>query len=342
MSYPSQSYRPLVAPDDRPHTSRQIFIGYGLAVLGAALFSLKAILIKLAYRTEPSLAPLTLLAIRMGIAMPIYGLIALWAVRKRAKTKKAALGICDYIGAAITGVFGYYIAALMDFSGLQYMTAQLERLILFTYPAFVMVLGALFFDKPVRAKSAIGIGIAYLGIAVIFARGSITSGANVWLGVALVTGAALSFALFQLLASPQIKKIGASIFTSIAMLSAGGGILLHYFIHSGLAGQGIDIFQISPSIWGYGFAIALVATLIPSFMVNIALGRIGAQKVSVLGMMGPVFLIALAVTILGESFTWVDGLGTLFTIVGIGIYSWYARGVGSGKSAVADTEMTSK
>ncbi|HHL43186.1 MAG TPA: EamA/RhaT family transporter, partial [Hellea balneolensis] len=116
MTYPSQSFKPLPVHVEPAHTREQILAGYALALLGAVLFSGKAIFIKLAYRADPNLAPLTLLAIRMGIAMPIYAAIGVWAYKRRFHNRSSALGFSGVALAGGIGLFGYYFASLMDFS----------------------------------------------------------------------------------------------------------------------------------------------------------------------------------------------------------------------------------
>lgn len=325
MSPQSQSFRPLPIHVDAAHNRRQRSLGFAFAALGAVLFSLKAIFIKFAYAANPELDSATLLAIRMGIALPLYALIAFWTVRRMGERRQFLTGK-QVIISALIGLIGYYLAALFDFTGLQLITAQLERLILFTYPLWIMVLGALFFGKRITAKGVFAMFVAYCGIVVIFMRGSIAVGDNVVLGSLLIFGAALSFAVFQLLATKQIKLLGSAMFTCVAMISAGAGVLLHFTVQSALSGSFDRITSQPSEIWALGAAIAVISTLLPSFLINIALGRIGAQAVSVVGMISPLMTVVLAVTLLGEPFGLIDGVGTGLTVLGIGLFTWYERG----------------
>ena len=322
----SQAYKPLPIHVEPAHTPRQMAMGIVLAIFGSMFFSFKAVFIKLAYGASPDLEPITLLVIRMGIAMPLYALIAVWALRQRArKNPGETLTAKHYIMGGALGLIGYYLAALMDFSGLQFITAQLERLILFTYPAFVMILGALFFGKKMRLSSVAFMALAYSGLVLIFMQGSIATGERVYWGALLILGAAISFALFQLLAAAQIKKMGASLFTCAAMIAAGFGILMQFLVQSISAGNIDNLAAQPPKVWVIGAGIALVSTLLPSFLINVALGRIGAQAVAVIGMISPLSTIVLAVTLLGEPFGIIDGLGTALTILGIGLFTWFER-----------------
>ena len=128
-----------------PHRAGQgrILAGYVLAGGGAALFSTKAIFIKLAYM-ELTDAPL-LLALRMLFALPVFGAIGIFTYRRMKAQGKPMPSPLLFAYAALTGFIGYYLASLLDFEGLVYITAQLERLVLFTYPIFVMLLGWAFF-----------------------------------------------------------------------------------------------------------------------------------------------------------------------------------------------------
>ena len=291
-------------------------LGIALALLGAALFSTKAIFIKLAYREMEALEPVTLLALRMGFALPVYVGVLAWTWRKRPPDRRVA------VSSFLLGLLGYHLCAWLDFAGLQYITAQLERLLLFTYPAFVLLLGAVFFGGRLRPSGVASVALAYSGIALVFARGDMAVGSNVPLGSALVLGCALLFALFQLLAKPRIDVIGSTAFTCIALIGATCGVATHYAIQTFGLGAGDLPGDLPGTVVGLGLALAVLGTLLPSFFTNGALARIGAQSVAVLAMIGPLVTITLAVIVLDEPFGWVDAIGTLVTLSGIALYTW--------------------
>lgn len=319
----------MLVPDGAKH-ERASSSGFGLGVifaaLGAALFSLKAILIKLAYLPGAGAAfevdAITLMALRMMFAGPIYLIIFLTLMRRR--TSQTPLPRKAVLGALALGCLGYYICPFLDFNGLKFITAQLERLILFTYPAFVLILGALFFGATVSWRGAMFAVIAYAGIGVIYLGGDIASGDNVALGSTLVLACAVLFALFQLLAKPLIAQLGAGMFTCISMMAASTAVLSHFAIDNIAAGTLGTALSLPPRIWVLGAAIAIMSTLIPSFLVNIAIGKIGPQTVSMIGMISPIVTIAFAINLLGEPFGVVDALGTALTVGGIAAYSWYS------------------
>jgi len=302
-----------------------IFWGFVYGIIGAILFSSKAIFIKLGYAVEGARPdPLTLLTLRMIFAVPIYIACLMWVLNKDRRMGHARPKRKTALIAFFLGMLGYYICSLLDFTGLQYITAQLERLLLFTYPAFVFLLGALFFGKPVSLKAVLCIILAYSGILVIFWGGDITVGDNVTLGSLLVLAAAFLFAVFQLLAKESIDKIGSVYFTCFGMIGAGSAVIIHYALVNGGQSFG-NITQYSSYIYGIGVMLAVLGTVVPSFLVNIALGRIGPQSVAILGMLSPIATIGFAIALLGEPFGLFDAIGTGLTIGGIALYSFVSR-----------------
>lgn len=297
-----------------------VWVGVVLGTVAAVLYSLKAVFVKLAYLPTEGAAdqvpPITLMMLRLGFSFPIYLLILVWAWR-RAAAKPSPRQVCL---AMLAGVLAYYVCTFLDFSGLQYITAQLERLLLFTYPAFVILFGALFFGGTLTRWGVAAVALAYSGLAVVFVGGDITESSNLWLGSGLVLLCATLFALFQLLAKEFIDRIGSQLFTCLAMLGAATAIFLH-FIVAALAADGVTAaLDLSPRIYWIGLIIAIFSTLVPSFFMNIAIGRIGAQKVAMLGMFGPLATIIAAILVLNEPFGIWDAVGTVITIAGIALY----------------------
>ena len=325
----SMSAAPILAPDT-PFSARQRGWGYVMAAIGAVLFSLKAIFIKLAYQPVDGMAEnqidvITLMALRMVFSMPVYIFIGVWVIRQRQRKGQPLPSKTLLFKAGLLGLIGYYLCPYLDFAGLKLITAQLERLLLFTYPAFVLILGVLFFGARVSGWGIISILIAYLGIVVIFMGGDIAVGANVPLGSAFILICAFFFALYQLLAKSRIDQIGGLLFTCAAMSVASLVVTAHFISTNVAAGTLAAAFDLPPRIYMLGVAMALVSTLIPSFLINIALGRIGAQAVAMFGMLSPLATIVLAIVWLGEPFGMLDALGTALTIFGIGLYTWFDK-----------------
>ena len=302
-----------------------VFWGFVCGILGSIFFSTKAIFVKLGYADAGLVPdPITLLSLRVLFAVPAYIIGLIWLGRRYSAQGKAKPTRRQIIPAFFLGMLGYYACALLDFTGLQYITAQLERLLLFTYPGFVFLLGALFFGKPVSVKAILSILLAYSGLLVIFWGGDIAIGENLLLGSVLIVTTAILFALFQLLAKSTIDKMGSLYFTCYGMIGATTAVLAHFLIANG--GEALShISQYSSRIYLLGFTLGTVCTILPTFMVNIAIGRIGPQRVAILGMASPVATVILAIMLLGEPFGPIDALGTGLTMAGIALYSYVSR-----------------
>lgn len=294
--------------------NKQILLGYVYAAMGAALFSTKAIFIKIAYLDQVN-APL-MLALRNVFALPFFLGIGIYTV---VQMRKAGTPMPDkkLLGQALlTGFIGYYISSLLDFEGLVYITAQLERLVLFTYPIFVIFLGALFFNGRIKLMNLVCAGITYAGLLVVFLSALPEGGRATWIGTGLVLACALTFALYQLLAKKYITVMGSTLFTSVALSGSAVACIAHYVVVS----RSVD-FSSSPRFLEMAMGCAFFATVLPSFLVNAGLARISAQTSSMIASISPLVTISLAVWILGEKFTLIDALGSTMVIAGVLLYA---------------------
>ncbi len=297
--------------------------GYLLAGFGAALFSTKAIIIKLAYGAGfADVDAIMLLGLRMAFALPVYLLIGFWLLRGKSRQIRKELSPKLVVASGLVGLVGYYLASYLDLVGLMYLTAQLERLVLFTYPLFVMILGAMFFGGRITRWGLLSLALAYAGIALVYFRGAIAGGDHVTIGVLFVLGAAFCFAFYQLLARALVGRLGSMLFTCVAMSAAATGSLIHFVADGLYSGAGLDLTAIPAEIYGLAAILSIAATVVPSFMLNAGLARIGAQAVAMIGTISPIMTIVLAILILGEPFTLVDAAGALLVIAGIGIFTW--------------------
>lgn len=294
-------------------TPNQFASGFLLAIIGTFLFALKSIFIKLAYAegAEPTL----LLMLRLAFAMPFY-IAVLWQVRTTPGC--APLQRTHLIRSLMLGFLGYYCASYLDLSGLQYLTAQLERLTLFTYPAIIAVLAWLFLGERLNRRIIASILLCYLGIALMYGQErSLTGGSNVAWGVLLVLGSAISYAVYVLFAKSTMKQIGSRQFTSLAMIGSTVFIGIHYLATRDVALLG----STPPIVLLYGFVLAIVCTLIPSFMINEAIMRIGATRTAVIGSAGPVLTMLLAIGVLDEPSSVLHFVGMGVAIVGVSLVS---------------------
>jgi drug/metabolite transporter (DMT)-like permease len=295
--------------------------GYLLAAGGAILFSTKAVLVKLAYGqgSVPDTDAITLLALRMAFSLPFYAIVGLLGLRALARQGRPLPSRHLVVKAVFVGAVGYYLSSYLDFAGLQYLSAQLERLILMTYPVFVTLLGALFFGGRLTFWGIVSLIVSYSGIVFIFAAGATAKGPHAMLGAALVFSASFTYALYQLTARPLVSEMGTRMFTSIAMLAACAGVMAHY-----LAGNSLhQLISAPPRVMGLAAIMAVVATVLPTFMLSAALARTGAQAVSMIGTVSPVSTIAMAIVFLGEPFTLADAAGTTLVIAGIGLFTYH-------------------
>lgn len=292
--------------------SRSYFwIGFGLAVLGTLLFSVKSILIKLAYQSGSDADGVMLL--RMLMAMPVYAVIA-WALWQRYPHKGAQIPARTWLALVGLGFMGYFVSSWLDLMGLELISAQLERLTLFTYPIMVGILGALFFKQPLTRKVILALTLSYLGIWLIYEQEASLGGEGVAKGTLLVALAAFSFAFYVLFSRALIAQVGSLWFTSWAMLAACAWVIVFF-------GVTMDwtAFELNAQILLWTFLLAIVSTVIPSFMISEAIARLGPAQTGIIGSLGPVFTIALAVWILSEPFTLSHLMGFSLVMIGVGV-----------------------
>ena len=297
------------------HTmNKQILLGYVYAALGAALFSTKAIFIKLAYVDKADAG--LMLALRMVTALPFFLAVAIYVIYRDKKAGKPLPSPKIWLATIAIGFVGFYLSALLDFEGLVYITAQLERLVLFTYPVMIMVLGWLFFGGRITLMGCLGAAITYTGLLVVFMKSLPEAGSNTILGTSLVLGCALTYALYQLLAKKIIGKIGSALFTGVALSSSAVACVLHYIV----VNRTLD-FSAPTHFYWMALGCGIVATVLPSFLVNASLSRVSAQSSSMIAAISPIITISLAVWILGEKFTLIDAAGSALVIAGIVLYA---------------------
>jgi len=218
------------------------------------------------------------------------------------------------------GLLGYYVASLLDFSGLAYITAQLDRLILLTYPFFVVAFGMIFFKRTITSLMLVSLFVSYGGIVIIFARDFSVAGDHVVLGSLLVFGSAFAYAGYQVLAKPLIDKLGAQLFTSIAMSGAGPAVLVHFLATHPLSAMAIN---------GQGFwlmlAIGLVATVAPAYCISAGIGLIGPERTAIIGNVSPLVTVGLSIGVLGEAFTPWHAVGTALVLIGVWLFGRKAK-----------------
>ena len=284
-------------------------LGYAFAVGGAILFSTKGIFIKLAYAHGVSTE--MLLSLRMLVALPVYLVILVTLLRREDKVRRLLTPRIVLASMAV-GILGYYLSSYLDFLGLNFVSAQYERLVLFTYPFFVLLFGVWFFGDRMLWGVVPAMLVSYSGLLVIFGWNLAMDPDGLLAGTLLVLGSAISFALYQHLAKRQMLVLGAGLFTCIGMSTAAVCAIAQNLILAGPA----SYLTLTPQIWAYGLALGVLGTVLPSFLMNAGMARIGARATSSTAAFGPIVTIVIAVIVLSEPFTLFHALGTGLVLAG--------------------------
>lgn len=295
-------------------TRRSFWVGFFLAGLGSIFFSAKAVVAKLTYMH--GVDALTVIGLRMLLSLPVFICVALWQMHRAHRGLQAKLTGRQTLQLLLLGFLGYYLASLLDFLGLQYITASLERLILFLSPTFVLLLSAWVLKKPVWPKQWVALALSYLGVGLVFARDLQLDGDHVLLGAGLVLGSALSYALYLIGSGELLKKMGATRLTAYAMSVSAVYTLVHF-----LGVQGWDGLYQSKEVYGLSVVHALISTVLPTFMIMWSVERIGASMTAQLGLIGPVSVLFLANWFLHEPITPLQLGGTVLVLAGAMVLS---------------------
>jgi drug/metabolite transporter (DMT)-like permease len=288
--------------------------GLALATFGAIAFSGKAIIVKLAYRY--GVDAVTLIMLRMLFALPIFAAMAWWASRG-----KAALSARDWLGVTGLGVTGYYLSSFLDFAGLQYITASLERLILYLNPTLVLLLGWLLYGKNFRRMQLVGMAISYCGIFLVFGHEVRLEGGQAALGALLVFASAVTYAVYLVYSGQLVQRLGALRLVGLATTVACICCLLQFVVLRPLG----TAFEVAPQVVWLSVLTATACTAVPVLMVMMAIERIGPALSAQAGMVGPMSTILMGVLMLGEPFTAWIAVGTVLVIAGIYVFSRGAR-----------------
>jgi drug/metabolite transporter (DMT)-like permease len=328
-----------------PAARKKIMLqGFLISFAGSILFSTKAIIIKKAFHNTSTDA-VTLLTLRMLFALPFYIIVACWQTRKE---NYIPMSRRQWIILAFLGLFGYYLSSYFDFTGLKYISAGLERLILFLYPSFAVLINAIAFRQRITKVQGwallltyIGIGIAYFGEMKID-----TGNPNFYWGSFLVFLCAVCYAFYLAGSGKMIPVVGAARFTSYSMIVATGAILLHYVIRSihegnhlsgGPALSGGAVISGGSSLYVYAVLLAIVGTVLPTFMISAGMKRIGSNNAAIISSIGPVSTILQAHFFLGDAIFAEQLIGTGLVITGVLLIGWK-----SGQSTEKKTVRTVK
>ena len=297
--------------------------GFILIILATTLFSSKSVFIKLAYLQGAS--PEIVMVLRMIFSLPFFIVIALHA--KRAFNQPIAGS--RLLLTATVGITGYYLASVFDLYGLQYISASLERLVLYIYPTLVIILSALFLGLPIKRIMLFCIIIIYMGLIIVFMDDTTTVQSHaltstvigdipaLYYGGLLVFISALAFALYLIGSEFIMRSMPSRLFTAYAMLAASVAISLHYWATYPLQ----MLFDQTMAVYVLGLIIAFFCTVLPSFMLSAGVQRVGASTAGVVGSLGPIATLILGALLLGEQVSNLQLVGFAVVIGGVMILS---------------------
>jgi len=287
--------------------------GVLLAFLASAAFSMKAVFVKLAYRY--GVDAVLLLALRMAFSLPVLAAAAWWSGRVAATplTRKDA-GLLLFLGTV-----GYYLSSILDFWGLHYITAGLERLILFLYPTVVVLLSVFMFGQSISKRALLAMAISYVGIGIAFLHDmqTTTDHQGTVFGGFLVFLCMITYAIYLVGNGQLVGRIGAIRLAAWASIIAALCCILHFVVVDRVA----DAFNQPWQVYVYSLAMASLSTVLPIFMTAKAIQLVGASKVSIVGSIGPVATILFGWLFLGEAISLPQMIGAAFVLGGVMLVS---------------------
>ncbi len=282
-------------------------LGFALALLGVLSFSIRPVLVKVAYGYARD--PVTLLALRMVFSLPFFALAAWWLQRNKpaapieARDKWAILGL---------GVVGYYLASFFDYLSLQYISAGVSRLIHFTYPTIVVLLGMFFLRKQPRGAEVLALVLTYIGLAVMLSATVAGEQEYLALGAAMSFGSAVSYAIYLFAGTQVIHRVGSMRFAAYALMVSSFCCILQFFLL-----RPLDALLIPAPVYWISMIIATVSTVLPIFCIAEALKRLGANSVAIMGALGPVSAMVLGYLGLDEIMTGQEIAGAALVLLGV-------------------------
>lgn len=292
-------------------SSKRFATGLLLAIVGSIAFSGKAIIVKLAYRY--GVDAVTLIMYRMLFALPIFAVMAWWSSRGQ-----EALTRNDWLGVLGLGFTGYYLASYLDFAGLAYISAALERLILYLNPTLVLILGWLLYKKKMSSKQIGAMALSYAGILLVFGHElsiqsvSTLANSNTAWGALLVLGSAVSYAIYLSYSGEMVKRLGSLRLVGLATTLACLLCIAQFVILRPLSAMAV-----APQVIWLSILNATLCTALPVLAVMMAIERIGAPLTAQTGMVGPMSTILMGVFILGEPLNvWIIA-GTVLVLAGV-------------------------
>ena len=282
-------------------------VGFALAILGVLSFSIRPLLVKLAYAYAED--PVTLLALRMVFSLPFFVFAAWWVQRGKTLTP---ISIRDRWAIVGLGVIGYYAASFFDYLSLQYISSGLSRLIHFMYPTIVVLLSWFFLRKPPRSVEITALLLTYAGMTLMLMHSAAGQHEFLALGATLAFGSATSYAIYLFAGSQVIQRVGSMRFVAYALLVSSFCCILQFFLL-----RPLDALMIPFPVYGLSIIIAVVCTVLPIFVIAEALRRLDANSVAIVGALGPVSAMLLGYLGLDEMMNGYQMVGAMLVLVGV-------------------------
>jgi drug/metabolite transporter (DMT)-like permease len=311
---------------DAPAIDVERWAGAWMVVLSALCFSAKAIFAKLAYRY--GVDPSTVLTLRMACALPFFAGVV-W----RARRADARLSARDHGQLFLLGAAGYYLASLFDFLGLAYVSASLERLILFLYPTIVIAMRASFHRERASWRLLGALLMSYGGVALVVWRDRVSEGPQVWLGSGLVFAGAVAYAFYLSFSPRLIERYGSLRVTRHVLVVACVCVLVQFALEREWS-RLVQPWQ----VYALAAATGLVATVLPAFLLAAGVRRLGASRASLLGSVGPVATLLLAHWVLGEPLTSLALVGSALVLAGVLLVTVDPSSAGAQEAARASSD----
>jgi len=296
----------MASGDVRTADMRNAVLGAVCVFLAAVAFSAKAVLVKLAYRHNVD--ALTVLALRMAFSLPFFAAMAAWGEMSSGER----ISRRDFALIFLLGLGGFYLSAYLDFLGLQYLSAGLERLILFLYPTMAVLLSAVFLGRKIGKGDILALVLSYVGVGLAFFHDISSYGSGVTTGAMLIFGCTFTYAVYLVAGGEVIIRTGPVRFTAYAMLISCVAVIVHY-----AATRGIASMHPPPEVYRLTIVMAVVSTVIPVFLMSEGIRRIGASRAAIISSVGPVTTIFLAYLFLGENVSAMQMGGTALIIAGV-------------------------
>ena len=302
-------------------------LGMLFAAGSAILFASKGIFGKALYQRGVGVE--LLVTVRAVIAVPFF---AWFALRASAPGRPADGGLAPpparpraIIAAVIAGITCYYVGALVDFWALSLIDASIERVLLFSYPAMVVLIGSVMARRAPEARVVAAMIVTYIGI--FFAMGGIDLAelrANLF-GASLVLIAALTTAIYFLIGERFTHELGSTRFAAIGMSSSAAMLALHFAVF----GSFDEFRTLQAYDWLLLVILGTLCMFIPGLLQAEGMRRAGAQRAAIASTIGPPTTIFLAAMFLGERLNAWQLLGSAMIVLSVLALSWPKRVVAS-------------